>query len=354
MLKFLSHLCLIIFASMSTIVTLASANPDDSRSRISFALQSKVRERNLLTTLTILYPKGVTPTLSKLATPNRLVLDFPALSTRRNRQFSLPENSPFSSIRSGVHPDKVRMVLDLRAQNQTEYETQLTDGAIKIIFEDAVDTLNTKNELASYAATIRVLNSKPGEKAEILSAKVPAELIQPLAAEFKPPTVKRISSISLDTDSAPALSISLVRRLPAAPPETQTTATEPDIKARLIESAPEEIAPPIIPSEPALMTISFSFDKESADALVHFLLSTNTNYTLSKNNGRSYTLQLPGLILSGQHLALPYFPPREFEGLESVYPQATAQGVEIEINVEEGVRLTAFARGKEILVRLVR
>ena len=80
-----------------------------------------------------------------LENPKRLVVDLKGLAYKGKRNFSLPDGS-VDRIRAGIHPDKVRVVVDFSASSSPNYQIRPTSSGLDIVVAPVVGETDSFGE----------------------------------------------------------------------------------------------------------------------------------------------------------------------------------------------------------------
>lgn len=302
-------------------------------------------------------------TVERIDNPTRLVIDVPGHKIGGNRTFTLADSRFIAAARFGVHPDKTRIVLDVRPELSEIPSFKVTGESTR--------------------KTLLILGNEPPAKTK--SAKVVATPIE----------LKRISPKTLNTDSTatepiPTATPTVLQDEPELQPVDQPTAT-PTAKANPTHKPTELPTPAPTPEPTALPTpeptakaiatpkstpssakttaassehrpkpakgkilyeIDFAYLGDQQSPVLKIALGERTEFRLAKTDTKFYTITVPGFGVAGKHLLLPFFPPKDFVGFSVVAAKETSAGIEISIGVDPGVRLMAFADGNSILVKV--
>ena len=103
----------------------------------------------------------------------------------------------------------------------------------------------------------------------------------------------------------------------------------------------------------AMLTgINFEYSSQDQSPTIKFAISKRGEYRFSKLDEKSYELSLPGYNLAKNHLALPQFPPQDFNGITFVRAGKKNDTIQIIIGIERGTRLSPISKDNEILIRI--
>lgn len=317
----------------------------------------------------------------KLEAPARIVIDIDNFKQSKNINLE-PKLKIISKIRIGVHPEKIRIVLDLDSSSVPNYDlqtSQATDALnISINFDQTTQAANSpslanKTSLTQPVEIIhaqKVAQNQEAEnaiiKAPIHIAKIPTQSLKDLEQTHKieQPTLIQEQSDSTINQEANDLD---------STPTTQ--AIEPDYKIdnALIQNTEEVVSliaqPKATPKPEAQIKESKStkiqtsnsqqvitavkFDYYLANKTPVIIISTKNRplFELKRKDQHSFVLEIANATLIDGYLSLVQYPPNDFKGITFMKPEKTNLGIEILIGVEEGVRLASYAKGYEILVK---
>ena len=79
-------------------------------------------------------------TVNRLENPPRLVIDLPGAKGVRSRSVALDDATLASSMRIGAHPDKSRIVLDLKSEPSIVHEAREENGSLLVTLRGAAST----------------------------------------------------------------------------------------------------------------------------------------------------------------------------------------------------------------------
>jgi hypothetical protein len=257
---------------------------------------------------------GASPEIAVFALkdPDRIVIDLPSVQFSRRFRFEV-QSAAVARVRTGNHPGKARIVLDLGTGQPVNYTWVNSPQTANIEL--------TLGPTASANTTTARAERTPPPAALLLARRAgPAEEPQPIAS---PPVPS-----------------------PTAPPLT-TTAPVVDPQLRLPEM---EAATRVEAADPSqlLKAIEFEYNKAENTPVVKLLLAFAPDFTLVKRSDTSYELSVSKCAVSGAHLLLPYFPPFDFEGINVLKAEQSGEATIIAVTVDRGVKLAATPNGSEI------
>lgn len=157
-------------------------------------------------------------TVNRLENPPRLVIDLPGAKSIRNRSVALDDATLASSMRIGAHPDKSRIVLDLKSDSSITHEAKEENGSLLVTLRGTGAADNAAPVQTSDVA----LNSSVKEATMVEDLNKPAA---PVAIE-----TEQLASTTLPMDSSPvADDIPVVAALPDA---SDSSANAEEVMAR--------------------------------------------------------------------------------------------------------------------------
>lgn len=298
--------------------------------------------------------------VQRIEDPVRLIVDLPGTKIPSNRSFSVTDSKFFTGARFGVHPDKTRIVLDVpptltdfpgfKMSGEASKKTTITIGSEAPAKQKKPQP--TPIELKKISPKI-----KPGVVAETppptpAATEMPtSEPDRPLAAAPEAETVTTLSPPTPEPTGISTPEPTLAEtptplptaKILATPAHTPLVVKETKLKA-------EQKAKPL--AGKVLNSIDFAFLGDQQAPVLKISLGERTEFRLSKTDTKFYTILIPGFTVAGKHLLLPFFPPKDFVGFSVITAKEGPAGLEILIGVDPGVRITAFADGSSILVKV--
>lgn len=315
-------------------------------------------------------PKNSSPQIFKLDNPDRLVMDIPGLKLRNNKTLAMSANDPLKSVRIGVHPDRVRVVFDLKAGQIPDYAVSADGRRVSLVFsKTATDASAMMASLSQKDPTVKDEAKNVTSTLSDALQKLPSETI--VARKSTPPIAalsKKIEPKTTDTDPEEVFPLS-----PSSPAKIHTSegsGTAQTIKGQLaaktLVESPDmpKVSPPVAAAlNPTSLQsplagglkvsgIGFERDKTSQIPMIKISLSQRTPYTLSRTGQRAYRLAIPGATFAEEHLTLPQFPPQDFKGVTLVNPEKGNGQVEFFIGVDRDTKLASFSNENEIWIKV--
>lgn len=249
----------------------------------------------------------------EIPNPRRIVIDYPGNSARKNSLFMIKHAQAVKQVRIGLHPDKLRLVADMRSAYTSAYRWKVEGGRLSIFFPVA----------NSAETTGEVQQPEP----PIAKAKTAPPARQPL------PSKDSTVPARVDTDSNTGLSSAKIA---------------PGSKVKTPETAAEHI-----PSKSTPELIQLAFERFGADKtpVVVFKFNSAPEFNLIKKGKTLYELRIERCGLKDPSLELPYFPPHDFKGFAFINAARTEKGLKIRIAVEENTKIVSFVRENNIVIR---
>ncbi len=233
------------------------------------------------------------PIVFAVNNPMRLVVDIPGRSSQKARKVQI-RDSVIKSIRTGIHKDKIRIVIDMNLKNEPSYE--LLHGKrnhYQLSFSTAENKRSSINK--------RTIPTPPTNT--------------PLLAPTSKPTPLTIGTQKAD---------------PAPTPKQ----THPVEKA-------------------ALNSIGFKLIGAKNDPSVILKLSKIEKYSLVRIDQNLYELSILNTTIAKEDLLLPSFPPESYTGLELVSVREKGNNLLIRIYVGDLAKLKTYSKDNIILVRVI-
>ena len=146
---------------------------------------------------------------------------------------------------------------------------------------------------------------------------------------------------------------------PLSAPEQSTISPKPikeptPDRARLSDHQPEEVLREPEDHGPrlahSLSSIEFGTANNGDTQVLKIGLSSSASFNVAKTGSLEYRLIIADTSLGSRGLALPQFPPQEFEGLTVIQAAPFKDRVEVTIGVERGYRIVASSSGSEIWI----
>jgi hypothetical protein len=322
--------------------------------------------------------KNLTANVFSVKAPSRLVVDIPNFNLGTNKKVLLA-NPYLSGIRLGVHPDKTRLVLDIKSNMIPVYDVvaDQSRGALVVSFSlsssgesSPIVERQALKEMAAPAQPAKVFPSKPatslGGSEVVLKNTIKKTMPVP---EFEPePEVERPAPLKPEPKIISQPKMTNEEILAAMDPKTKKDSFvvkgnermgAPEPAASEVISAPQEPVMPQTQTAPSTadtgvggggVLVSGILFQAPQDAPLGALVIEGTSlndYSVSQRGANLYELVLKSAKLKGEHLTLPQFPPESFKGFEVVLANQVGPSVVVKIYVNDGVKLSPYlAQGK--------
>lgn len=361
----------------------------------------------------IALPKSSTPHIFKLKNPDRLVVDLANLRLRQNRTFNLREDQPIKNIRMGIHPDRVRLVIDLISGMTPEYRVSSDGKLLTLHFGQALNQapaqMATRDQDVTSVAASTTTNTYPSNppqqrlpQAQIVAATKQAptkqgvptnnaeiqsgagtgiknnlevavqDMVKPIPSRIPQHAKDRAQDQRVESEDVVPLSPVSPAKIHAD--ETVNSAPKARVSTKTLITS-EELAAASTLGNTTTTTVSalnattqsqrgtfdglkvtgIDFTKESDKTpMIKITLSQKTPYTLMKTGQRAYRLTIPNGMFAQEHLTLPHFPPQDFSGITLINPEKGTGQVEFFIGVDRNVKLSSFANQNEIWIKVAK
>lgn len=259
------------------------------------------------------------PSTFILHDPVRVVIDIPsAITGTKNKTITGTGSQILTSVRIGSHPDKTRIVLDLQAQTKpaVSVERQAEFAVVKVLLGAAVTSIGP-TPLSTTAP-------KPLATPAVVIPGTATPTIIPTAASTPSPS--------------------------PAPTETSAPTATPFPTVTPSQTTPVPTLPPIS-SNTRISGLNFEYAGSERSPAIRINLDVRSEFKLSKTGEKTYTLSVPQASLGAPGLALAQYPPHDFIGFTFLQAQRKGEDVELTIGVERGIRITAVAQERDIVIR---
>jgi len=410
---FLINCC--IFIALSAAVNVAWAAPvsEFEEQDVKVSLQQSADE-NFHLVLSSLSSGELTSSVFVLSAPPRLVVDLSGANKGKGNSRTIEvANSAISAVRIGVHPDKIRFVIDLKGTATPSYSQSGSGSKISVDFNlaglapveakeevevEATETKNTEQTPAptTHSTATRISNSQAGLE---VTAKLPEQteaedypagqvkrLEEPNAAPQKPakkiiydpPIAERENSFEdlvqrrpatgkvVEEAKEPALSVK-EQAAKSAKTSTEVVVKETTKPEQAVEqkqtSNQLQITKKIEPGKMANTEPKPTVVQSKVEGLFYKMLNNSTpalmikvsslgEYSFRQRDKNIFEVVLNNSQLAGDHLTQPHFPGEEFKGLEGTFMWQRDNSVVIKIYVEEGVRLSPYSAEGNLWVKV--
>ncbi|MCB0345114.1 MAG: AMIN domain-containing protein [Bdellovibrionales bacterium] len=272
--------------------------------------------------------------------PTRLVIDINGFSAKKASKVSI-NNPKLKAARIGIHPKKVRIVLDIAGSTIPVFRVNSArsePGKVSIDFGFG----NTLDEIVPPDAPEVVIAPEPPD--------VPA--IPPIATDpVEPPDVQPVEPPEVEPPE--------VAVLPSPPGYSSSglpvTKADPEPRIEDPKQPPENPdEPPVSGSgETTVKRLRFRQAGSSTEPALMLDVANLQGYSLGRKGANLYELVLEQAKLAGTYLELPQFPPDSFSGMEVVVAKQMSGKVVIKIYVEDAVRLTPYRTEGQLWIKVV-
>lgn len=300
----------------------------EKRGAVSLAMK---RGRDGSVLLSIETPGAADAQIFWFDKPDRLVIDLPFQDGAPDwyRRIILDNGGAASGIRIGSHATKVRVVVDLSKSAEGLYQVNKTNSEIKVL-------IDSKDSLADFIEEAQPIDSNiPGRSPQGVVAT-------PVATATPTPTP------TLTPSPVPTLEPT------ASPTATPTVALEqPTVEPTMeaLELNPMDIEQPD-KAFTKLTALGFESGLQGERSL-KLKFTRAVGYQLVRKSEDLYVLIVENANLVTPELALPHFPPQDYEGFVSVRAQVRGSQVRVFIYIEEGTHLLSVPYGSEIWLRTI-
>jgi len=304
-------------------------------------------------------PKASEASVFVVSDPLRLAIDLPGVNLGKVPLKALSNFPIISAMRIGSHPDKTRLVFDLKTAGEPHF-TQEVKGEELTIVLDSLQPSPSPTALPSATAT-KIAATSP------LATTSPPALATPLPTQISA-QLPTTSPSHLPSASPTQIVPSVTPSFTATPSPTQTpTSTalpsptfsakpsaSPSIALKL-RAAP--FASPALSVTAITTSNEISLDGINFDLLpehvpvVKISLSASSQFNLTRQDETHFQLSIPSCRLKSDSLKLPNFPPQDFAGLNLVQASSDGKNVKIQFEVERGFKLGAVTHLQEIWIR---
>lgn len=351
----------------------------------------------------------VEPQVFVVENPTRLVIDIPGKFGKSAQSLNL-KDSELSSLRLGLHPDKTRIVVDIKKASSAEFSTKLEGEEVLVRFSLAVSTddlfdditepdrsptplptilkkpevskdkddedetiskeeiseteLVKESEFSKQAIKKKLAElERVKEKAEkqVLPVSTPTPISAPkiLATPTPVAAIKEEPAAILSPSPVPTLEVApatktIVSTGNTGPGETGLTETGPNTKTEPAVTEPANTGPAksVTAASAAVKSIYYQTLKNTRVPAVAMDVTGLNSYTLNKIKSDLYELVIENATLQGKHLTLPQFPPDSFQGFEVIIAKQEVGRVVVKIYTDENAKLFPFTSGGQLWVKI--
>lgn len=287
------------------------------------------------------YSARSAPNVFVIQDPIRLVIDVPGVRSN-TAELRIVERETVQSIRVGVHPDKLRVVIDIASTNEPTFSFDVlpaSDNAparIRVSFTVSGSRINNDTQATNIgnAHTLQVaqelLKQDPSQKEVARNNGVTTATV-PERNETQSATV---------ADAANALKqlAQASKNKPADSNATTSVSTSPTSEDYVDGLAVVE---------------SIAFKGENGgESIVLAVSSKSIAHKLSRISADKYELVINNANLSSDRLLLPQFPPRDFKGVEMLSAHKIDSNVVMRIYVTDSAEISSVVKGKSLVLQV--
>lgn len=102
-----------------------------------------------------------------------------------------------------------------------------------------------------------------------------------------------------------------------------------------------------------MQRVAFDYAQPAKTPLIKLMLTKRTQFTLLRQNERTYILTIPDASPLAKQFTLPHFPPHDFAGFTHLQFTSESRTLRVTIGVERGIKIAANASGSEVWLRTV-
>jgi len=304
--------------------------------------------------------------------PSRLVIDIPGFHYKTAKAVEV-DTTEIARIRSGVHKDKVRLVVDIKSGREPGFEQRVDgDGEGVIVnasFNSGKDLVDINNE--SFRPTkekrkAKTIEFQPGKKKQ----KSP-QVELPSPNTRLTPTKKKTSMSSLKDKFKKKIKEPKLRSKETITRDNKIEkALRPDSRKKsrpLVESSSKKIVtPPVQPStrkakqpiRPAsaftLKGIDFQEVREDKTTAVVLNVSAAVQYEITQAQDDLFEVKLNNTKVQGMDISIPHFTPEElYQGFEVVVARQQGANVVVRIYTDSTTRPLPFEKSGKLWIKPV-
>jgi hypothetical protein len=231
--------------------------------------------------------------------------------------------------------------------------TKAVEKASPVATQKLVANMETKAPLVEENSAALPVRKVPAPPPTVATQTAPPALptATPQATSTKVPVP---TSAPAALEEAPLSSLIEGKTNPAdIPANKKSSASDPLSHSGLGGLNEQGISAPIGPKDAAqyLVEVRFDYQIQDHDPLLRLVMMSGANFNLVKKDSQLYQLIIAKSGIKNKELAQPLFPPHDFVGFTLVHPRYENDSLIIDIGVDRGARISAFARGNEIWVR---
>lgn len=283
------------------------------------------------------------PVVLELEGPNRLVLDLPEFVSKSSKSVNI-SGQYLSSIRMGVHADKTRFVIDIKAGKLPEYQLTKDPKANSVYLEFVFSDTELKSEKRKNQ------DEKLDEKVFGRPLETPSPKITLTTTTSTTTTTTTTSKTTSTTSSSSTTTTTTMMRIAT----TTTSLTTSTVALGIKHEDQGQQTGKEAGSAAEVKAIFFEVTENTRLPAVAFEVPGLKSYALNKITEELFELVLDNSYLSGKHLELPQFPPDSFKGFSVINASEDKvnKKVIVKIYVEEGTKLLPYFMSDQLWVKV--
>jgi hypothetical protein len=353
-----------------------------SKEQVSVLIDREITEGKKFIVLKISVPTDSQVKAFTLADPPRVVVDFEGASIKKSEEFQAPDNEVIKTVRLGAHPQKIRVVLDMRRSTPPEYDWKAGKRQAVLKFFEGQAEAPTPDRTPSAAPTRQpVTPNTGGSPAATLPTAAPQATTTPaksetIAVTVSPTVAQTATPATTPTAIATAIPDTAIPAtgIPATPAQKTLSDVEPKIPtqagangaAAAVQAAPgvpakqgatdlgdleKGASQPKAQSNFLIMGYKFEYLADKTPVLKIILNKPPSEAQISKVDEETYKIEIKDCGLDNEDLELPQFPPHDFVGFVMALAESVGKNTEVSISIEENVVLGTSIHGNEIWVK---
>ncbi len=292
----------------------------DSLNSDKYELEVK-RESNPLSNLDVF----------SLLDPTRIVVDIPGSRTNTARNIRI-DDSNIKSIRIGIHPSKLRIVIDL-TKDKTPFISvnKITGNVYKVQFSPSENVKKEIKEKKPQEEDLSILKETKKTK-KVIQKRQKIDFIREPKNKFSiTPKVKPITK----------------------PDDVIKMKEEEKEKAKKVASKTKKSSNiKRKPTSQVLDGITFELCKRTKKPSIVLLISNLGKYSIIRTTKNIYELTLKNASLKDNNLLLPQFPPTTYKELQLVSAREKGKDIIVRIYVGDSVSLEVDNKKNKLCINV--
>ena len=285
--------------------------------------------------------------------PGRIVIDLPSSALKRGKNIPPTGLTRVSLIRIGVHPDKVRIVLDLTSSELPSLNLAKGDKRL-----DITASWNTSPSPTATQASPHQTGTET-QVPPVLSPSPTGTLAPTASSPTGAPTSSPViepSMVSTATPSeAPTRTLTAKPTFTRTPTPVTTPTSTPTQLPTLTPTFPPIESPPLSGAAPmarrSVSGLHFEYAEPDHSPFIRISLSEKSEYRFVKEKDKSYKITISRCALGVPSLALPQFPPNDFTGFTWVQVKENDGDIDVMVGVDDNTRVSAIPKDSDIIVK---